>query len=58
VRIKAKDLLLNWCKKCVERAQEHGVREILAITGVVDLFDKLGFKTFNQEEYALFKMLK
>ena len=40
------------------RAQEHIVREVLAITGVVNLFDKLGFKAFNKEKYALFRVLK
>src|SRR3989338_4683968 len=40
---------------CVERAQEKGIRQVLAITGALDFFDKLGFKAFQSEKYALFR---
>jgi len=40
---------------CVDRAQEKGIRQVLAITGALDFFDKLGFKAFQSEKYALFR---
>lgn len=43
---------------CVGRADSEGVREVLAITGVVDFFDRFGFKSFQEEKYALFRMRK
>lgn len=45
-------------RRCVARARAKGVMEILAITGAVEFFDKLGFKTFNKEKFALFKVLR
>lgn len=45
-------------KKCVTKARSQGVREVLAITGAVKLFEKLGFGTFHQEKYAMLKMLR
>lgn len=41
---------------CLARADSEEVREILAITGAVEFFDKLGFRSFHQEKYALFRM--
>ena len=43
---------------CVKKARARNVREILSITGALPLFDKVGFKTFNREKYALFKVLR
>jgi amino-acid N-acetyltransferase len=45
-------------KKCVAEARRKGVKEVLAITGAVKLFEKQGFGTFHQEKYAMLKMLK
>ena len=43
---------------CVEKARSQGVGQVLAITSSLEFFDKFGFKTFNQEKYAMFKVLK
>lgn len=43
---------------CVARAKERGVRQVLAITAALEFFDKLGFKAFNQEKYALFRIFE
>ncbi len=51
-------IALALVKKCVAKARSHGVREVLAITGAVKLFEKLGFGTFHQEKYAMLRMLK
>ena len=45
-------------EKCVERAKEMGVYQVLAITGNPTFFDKFGFHTFNQEKYAVFTYLR
>ena len=45
-------------QKCVATAKEQRVRQVLAITGAVDFFDKLGFKAFNGEKFALFKIFE
>lgn len=45
-------------RRCVAKAKAKGVLEILAITGALEFFDKLGFRAFNKEKYALFKVLK
>ncbi len=42
---------------CVAEAKEHGVYEILCITGTQDIFEKYGFGPFNKEKYALIKIL-
>ncbi|MBI5456291.1 GNAT family N-acetyltransferase [Candidatus Kaiserbacteria bacterium] len=45
-------------KRCVAKAKAKGVLEVLAITGALEFFDKLGFKAFNREKFALFKVLR
>ena len=45
-------------EKCVARAKEKNVYQILAITHNLAFFDKFGFHTFNQEKYATFKYLR
>ena len=42
---------------CLERARQRKVYEVLAISGVQKLFAKFGFKTFQQEKYALLIVL-
>jgi amino-acid N-acetyltransferase len=44
-------------KYCLKRAKKLGVYEVLSITAAVPLFEKQGFKTFNNEKYALLKMM-
>lgn len=43
---------------CLNRARKLKIREILSVTGAVELFKKQGFKTFNQEKYAMLKMME
>lgn len=43
-------------KACVEKAEGQKIRQILAITNAVEFFDRLGFKAFNKEKYALFRI--
>ena len=45
-------------RRCVAKARKKDVLEILAITGALEFFDKLGFKAFNKEKFALFKVLR
>lgn len=42
---------------CVAEAKEKGIYEVLTITGSSSLFEKQGFGTFNNEKYALLKIL-
>jgi amino-acid N-acetyltransferase len=42
---------------CVKRAEKKKIKEVLAITGAVKLFEKSGFSTLQHEKYALLKML-
>ena len=44
-------------RTCITVARKRGVKALLAITGAVKLFDKLGFGTFQEEKYAMRKML-
>src|SRR5262245_32139236 len=44
-------------EQCVGYAKEKGVYEVLAITGSLPFFEKLGFGTFHNEKYALLKIL-
>jgi amino-acid N-acetyltransferase len=39
---------------CMERAQERGVGELLAVTSQISFFEKLGFATFRREKTAMF----
>ncbi len=43
---------------CVERANKKKIKEVLAITGAVKLFEKSGFSTLQHEKYAMLKMLR
>lgn len=45
-------------EKCMKRAAELGILEVLAITGANSLFEQFGFGAFKSEKYALFKMVK
>lgn len=45
-------------RHCLKQARAKGVYEILGITSAVKLFNRLGFKTFNRERFALLKILK
>lgn len=42
---------------CLKRAKKRKVFELLTITGAMGLFQKYGFQTFNQEKFALLKIL-
>lgn len=44
-------------ERCVERAKERHIYEILSITGAATLFEKQGFHPFHKEKYALFRVL-
>lgn len=44
-------------EKCLEQATHKGVYEVLSITGALPFFEKRGFNTFNNEKYALLKIL-
>lgn len=43
-------------KACVAKAKKKKVRQVLAITGAASFFNAQGFKPFNAEKYALFKV--
>ncbi len=43
---------------CLERAKKRKIKEILAITGAVKLFEKSGFSTLQHEKYAMLKVLR
>lgn len=43
--------------RCVNRAREQKVHEILTVTGTPAFFEKHGFKTFQSEKYALIQVL-
>lgn len=42
---------------CLNEAKEKNIYEVLTITGSSALFEKQGFATFNNEKYALLKIL-
>lgn len=44
--------------ECLEEAKRRGVYEVLTISGANTLFEKQGFGTFNNEKYALIKILR
>ena len=43
---------------CIEEAKARNIYELLTITGANSLFEKQGFGTFNNEKYALIRILK
>ena len=44
-------------ERCLAHARKREVYEVLSITGALPFFEKRGFKTFNNEKYALLKIL-
>ena len=42
---------------CIAFAKKKDIYELLSVTGVPALFDKHGFGTFNNEKFALLKIL-
>jgi|SRR3989344_4545012 len=42
---------------CIKKAKKKGIVEIITITGKENLFNKFGFRTFNEEKIALLKIL-
>lgn len=44
-------------KKCLQRAKRLKIHEVLSVTGSVLLFENQGFKMFNNEKYALLKIM-
>ena len=44
--------------RCLERAEQRGVYEVLAITSKEKLFKRLGFGSFHKEKFALIKVLR
>jgi amino-acid N-acetyltransferase len=42
---------------CLTEAKEKNIYEVLTVTGSSALFEKQGFGTFNNEKYALLKIL-
>ena len=42
---------------CIKKAKELGVYEILTVTGATGIFEKHGFGIFNNEKYAMVKVL-
>jgi amino-acid N-acetyltransferase len=42
---------------CLDEAKEKNIYEVLTITGSLSLFEKQGFGAFNNEKYALLKIL-
>jgi len=45
-------------KECLKKAKKLKVYEVLSVTGSVLLFENQGFKMFNNEKYALLKIMK
>ena len=45
-------------KACLKKAKKLKVYEVLSVTGSVLLFENQGFKMFNNEKYALLKIMK
>ena len=45
-------------ERCIKEARKKKVYEVLSVTGAVSLFEKNGFRTFNNEKYALLKILR
>lgn len=42
---------------CLKEAKKKKVYEVLSVTGALAFFEKRGFKTFNNEKYAMLKIL-
>lgn len=52
-----KGIATKLIEACVQEAREKGIYEVMTITGSFSLFGKQGFGSFNNEKYALFKVL-
>lgn len=50
-------IAMELIKHCLKHARKKGVYKVLAITGAKGLFEKFGFYTFNQERFALLRVL-
>jgi amino-acid N-acetyltransferase len=48
----------NLIKECLKKAKKLRVFEVLSVTGSVLLFENQGFKMFNNEKYALLKIMR
>lgn len=44
-------------KKCLDTARIKKIYEVLSVTGSTKVFKRLGFRTFNNEKYAMLKVL-
>ncbi len=52
-----KGIATGLIQRCLGEAKALGIYEVLTITGATSLFEKHGFGTFNNEKYALVKIL-
>ncbi len=52
-----KGIATKLVKACLTRAQSKQIYEVLSITGALNFFKKLGFNTFNNEKYAMLKVV-
>ena len=43
---------------CLKEAKRRKVREVLAVTGAKELFERHGFDTFNREKYAMLRTVE
>lgn len=41
-------------RRCIERAQQRGIRELFAVTSQISFFTRIGFATFRREKTAMF----
>ncbi len=42
---------------CLKKAKKLQIFEVLSVTSAVDLFEAVGFNTFNNEKYAMLKIV-
>lgn len=52
-----KGIATELVNRCLKRAEQRGVHEVLAITSREKLFKRLGFGSFHKEKLALLKVL-
>lgn len=43
---------------CLKKAKKLKIFEVLSVTSAVELFESSGFNTFNNEKYAMLKVVK
>lgn len=53
-----KGIATELVNRCLERAHQKGIYEVLAITSREKLFKRLGFGPFHKEKLALLKILR